>query len=371
MKKEKKVVNVNYHILKNCVVVNYSGKTFTIELNTKLGSTIIEKIKQGKLQEIADIVDYNEIIRKRSENFFEIKDNAIYSYGEKLPDYLTIKILGFIEQELPFKYLVNFWNNLKQNPSENSKNQLFLFLEANNFPFTEDGHFIAYKRVGEDFKDLHSNSMDNSVGKIVELSRDQVDPDPDRDCSYGLHIAPYNYAQTYASGKLIEVKVNPKDVVAVPTNYHNTKARVCRYEVVGVANDLENPFKDDLIDKDREAKTVDNEIKESKSNNKEAIKSKIRENIKKRNKVKAKEIDESILILGNKKYEIAPVADVSKFDLSQMFKMKKSTYPKAIKKLAVESNNNISDIYRFVYHGEFVYVVILDEITDNNAYILR
>ena len=29
------------------------------------------------------------------------------------------------------------------------------------------------------------------------------------------------------------VKINPKDVVAIPSDYNNTKGRTCRYEVVG------------------------------------------------------------------------------------------------------------------------------------------
>ena len=33
------------------------------------------------------------------------------------------------------------------------------------------------------------------------------------------------------------VKINPKDVVAIPADYNNTKGRTCRYEVVGEYTD--------------------------------------------------------------------------------------------------------------------------------------
>lgn len=33
------------------------------------------------------------------------------------------------------------------------------------------------------------------------------------------------------------VKVNPKNVVAIPSDYNNMKGRACEYEVIGVINE--------------------------------------------------------------------------------------------------------------------------------------
>ncbi len=120
---------------------------------------------------------------------------------------------------------------------------LYRFLEHNGHPLTEDGCFIAYRGVTDDFRDCRTRSIDNSVGSVVEMPREQVDDNPNNTCSYGLHVACFNYAEGFGP-KLIEVKVNPKDVVCVPEDYEGTKMRVCRYEVV---NESDNRPKNDTL----------------------------------------------------------------------------------------------------------------------------
>jgi hypothetical protein len=46
-------------------------------------------------------------------------------------------------------------------------------------------------------------------------------------------VAAFEYADKfYSNGHLMEIKVNPKNVVAVPTDYNQQKMRVCEYEVM-------------------------------------------------------------------------------------------------------------------------------------------
>jgi len=132
---------------------------------------------------------------------------------------------------------LRFWENLKQNPSYNARLMLFNFLSHNGHPLTEDGCFIAYRGVTEDFKDKHTRKFDNSVGAICEMPRELVDDNPNNTCSAGLHVACYDYAKGFGE-KLVEVKVNPKDVVCVPVDYNGTKMRTCRFEVVAVGEKL-------------------------------------------------------------------------------------------------------------------------------------
>jgi hypothetical protein len=49
-----------------------------------------------------------------------------------------------------------------------------------------------------------------------------------------LHVATFDYAQKFASGddRLVEVHVDPSDVVCVPEDYNGTKMRVCAFKVV-------------------------------------------------------------------------------------------------------------------------------------------
>ena len=72
------------------------------------------------------------------------------------------------------------------------------------------------------------------------MRRNQVDEDKDRTCSYGLHFCSIAYLPHFLDskdGKTMILKINPKDVVAIPADYNNTKGRTCRYEVVGEYTD--------------------------------------------------------------------------------------------------------------------------------------
>jgi hypothetical protein len=125
---------------------------------------------------------------------------------------------------------------------------LFKFLEHNGHPITTEGNFIAYRAVRSDFKDKHTGTIDNSIGSVVFIPRSQVDDNPNNTCSHGLHVATLSYAQgqfATAGDVVLDVEVDPSDVVAVPTDYNGTKMRVCRFKVVAQTQGLiEKPLVD-------------------------------------------------------------------------------------------------------------------------------
>ena len=92
---------------------------------------------------------------------------------------------------------------------------------------------MAYKRVRPDFKDWHSNTLDNSVGNILEMPRYLVDDNQSVGCSKGLHAGSLDYINGFHSndGVVVIVKIDPKDVVCIP-NEDVRKLRCCRYEVL-------------------------------------------------------------------------------------------------------------------------------------------
>jgi hypothetical protein len=67
------------------------------------------------------------------------------------------------------------------------------------------------------------------------MPREQVDKDRNNTCSVGLHFCSKDYLSSYggASGHTMIVKINPADVVSIPSDYDNTKGRTWKYEVVG------------------------------------------------------------------------------------------------------------------------------------------
>ena len=78
-------------------------------------------------------------------------------------------------------------------------------------------------------------TISNKVGNVVEVPRNTVDDNWRLDCSSGLHVGSIEYVRNFCANdqnRVVIVKVNPADVVAVP-EYECTKLRTCKYEVVG------------------------------------------------------------------------------------------------------------------------------------------
>lgn len=168
-----------------------------------------------------------------------IGGNQVYYKGQPINNSLTTRMLEHIEKGIDIMPMIPFLENLELNPSRRVEQNLYEFLERGRVPLSKDGHFYAYKAIRSDWKDIHSGTFDNSIGRIVEVPRNQVDEDPDRTCSHGLHVCSWDYLPSFAhaDGHVVVVKINPRDVVAIPRDYNLTKMRVCRYEVVGEVDD--------------------------------------------------------------------------------------------------------------------------------------
>jgi hypothetical protein len=242
---------MNYHILNDSMILNFDGKTMTIARTDARFDKVLDCIREDRLDDIKAIVD---VAAAFNGGGLELRDGVICVDGVALPTELSARILKFREERLPYQPLLAFWANLRKNPSFNSRQMLYKFLEHNGHPLTQDGCFIAYRGVTEDFKDVHSKTFDNSPGKVCEVPRDQVDDNPNNTCSHGLHVACFDYAKGFGP-KLVEVKVNPADVVAVPTDYNGTKMRVCKFEVL---NTIDKP-RDETLASIGETPDLDNE----------------------------------------------------------------------------------------------------------------
>jgi hypothetical protein len=162
-----------------------------------------------------------------------IKGETLYWDGEVFNGTLATRMVAMLTEGFTIEPLVKFMENLLENPSKRSVDELYGFLEKNNLPITPDGHFLAYKKVRIDYKDVYSGTMDNSPGQVVTMPRNKVDDDKDRTCSAGLHFCSEGYLRHFGGERTVIVKINPRDVVSIPSDYDNTKGRACQYEVVG------------------------------------------------------------------------------------------------------------------------------------------
>lgn len=156
---------------------------------------------------------------------------------EILHPVLAQKLIEFASDGYCYNTFKKFLDNMKKNPDPKAVDQLYFFLEANHFPITSDGCFLAYKSVKcverNKLLDHYSGKFDNSVGKTVKMDRKDCDSRRHVTCSNGLHVAAFEYAHDFRNDStLIEVKVNPQNVVSVPNDYNNQKMRVCEYFVI-------------------------------------------------------------------------------------------------------------------------------------------
>lgn len=192
----------------------------------------IECAQKAQWGDFIHLADRAEQVRAFSGGKLEVRDGAVYFQGKLLHNALTQRILRMKAEGFSIDPLIKFAENLYQNPSHASVEQLYTFLEANDQPITEDGCFMAYKRVDKNYMDVYSRTIRNSIGAVIKMDRNQVVDDPTQTCSSGLHVASLAYLRHYSGDRLLAVKVNPRDVVSVPTDYENSKMRVCQYEVV-------------------------------------------------------------------------------------------------------------------------------------------
>ena len=216
------------------VLNNKSYQVLPDHINYKM---ILEILPTATPEELLSVVDIEKAVATFSDGLVEIKNGQVTYEGEVVHGSISKRILEFMSKGLPFQPLVNFLNNLMENPSMQSQKELYDFLEHEHLPITEDGHFLAYKAVRGDYMDKYRGTFNNSVGNIVKMQRAKVDDDRSRGCSDGLHAGALNYVAGYGSvesgDRIVIVKINPRDVVSVPSDCNCEKLRTCQYEVVG------------------------------------------------------------------------------------------------------------------------------------------
>jgi hypothetical protein len=215
------------------IVLNDEPKTITSE--NPVWNDAISAIREGRFSELPDILDKSKAIARFSHGNIEVRDGLVTYAGEEIHNIVVDRILNFIKNGLPYEPLVKFLDKLMQNPSRRAVNELYKFLEHKKMPLTPDGDFLAYKSVQANFTDWYSGQHDFSIGQVREMARNQVCDNADVGCSAGFHAGSEEYAKSFnGGGNLVIVKINPADVVSVPTDCECQKLRASRLEVVAL-----------------------------------------------------------------------------------------------------------------------------------------
>ena len=218
---------------RSIVIVFDYGTPITILNVNDTYSELKTLLNQRRFSEVPACVDKATRIRQKTHGKFTVQNGAVVIDLTPLPKALSDRLINAVDNSEDTERLENFWDNLAQNPTDSAREDLYSFLVANDVPITRDGCFIVYKKVRDDFWDSYTgNTFECRPGSIIEMSRDAVDHNRENTCSAGLHVAAWEYAQKFSGTRLVECKVNPRDVVAVPPDYKQQKMRCCRAAVL-------------------------------------------------------------------------------------------------------------------------------------------
>lgn len=217
------------------VTVMMNGETHTINGDHANYSAIREALKAKDHVLVEQLINVKKTLINFVQGTVRIVGDQVFYGDMEVKGSVVNRILQMVREGFDAQPMLKFLGNLMQNPSKRAVDELYGFLEATSLPITEDGHFLAYKKVRDDYRDFYTGTMDNSIGKVLEMPRNQVDDNKDQTCSYGLHFCSLSYLPHYhgGSGRVVIVKINPADVVSIPSDYNNAKGRAARYEIVG------------------------------------------------------------------------------------------------------------------------------------------
>lgn len=197
-----------------------------------------DSVRADLLNALKLAVDVPAFLAKITEGKVQVGSDEVRYNGEKVGGVMVDRILAAFNDGLDIRPLCRFMDRLNQNPTFTAREEMYLWLESGNLPITADGCFLAFKKVNDEYRSYHA-SPDGShelhaVGCKPSMPREKVDPDRHNTCSRGYHFCSYDYLNSYVgdSGHVMVVKVAPEDVVAIPSDYHNTKGRAWTYEVV-------------------------------------------------------------------------------------------------------------------------------------------
>lgn len=231
----------------NSITVYVDFVPYSITSDRAEFGKVLAAVDSNDAKEVVNLINKAKAVSNFSKGNLEVKHGQVYYKGEALHSVIVDKVLSLIDEDRPYIYLMNFLEKLLQNPSKRAVEELYTFLQHKYLPITADGCFLGYKAVTKDYKDKYSRKFDYSIGSVASEDRNKVDDNKDKGCSHGLHVGSLEYAKSFARGndKIVIVKVNPANVVCIPSDCNFQKLRACEITIV---SDYKAPLEESVYD---------------------------------------------------------------------------------------------------------------------------
>ena len=244
------------------IVVVIGNVIHTVSKTHITYADVLSAIKAQDWDKVKEVIEPKQVVLKYGKGNVTIEGSTLLWKGNEFNGYLAVRMIDMLKEGFSIDPFANFMENLMQNPSKRAIDELYGFLEKANMTITPDGYFLAFKKVDDNYYDVHSGTVLNKPfdkmtvaelcklttpqGKknevtvncstgvtVISMDRGQVDDDKDNTCSEGLHFCSEDYLQSFGGSRIVILKINPRDVVSIPSDYSATKGRTCRYEVIG------------------------------------------------------------------------------------------------------------------------------------------
>lgn len=231
---------VTFINLASSIVVTLEGKPVSLDKASDEGRAVLEVLRrngtEAEVQEaIFSVRGKVEAAIDRSLNCnLKIQGGVLLYQDEPMESVLSDMTVNMAREGFDLQPMVLFCESLMRNPDYRVTQQLMGFLVAGKIAITARGSFMVYKYVNDDFYDAFTGkTFLNTPGSVITMPRNRVNNDPTQTCSHGLHVCSFAYLPNYARGcgRVMACEVFPEHVVSIPTDYNNTKMRVCQYRV--------------------------------------------------------------------------------------------------------------------------------------------
>lgn len=250
-----------YIMAKDAITVMVNGTATTVREGQANFVALRDAIRAREWDRVPDLATPAKAIETFATGRVTVNNGEVLLDGEVIHNAVARRILDMVSEGFDADPLMRFLERLMQNPSRTAVSELYLWLEGTELPITEDGCFMAYKKVNDSYRDFYSGQVLNKPAELftdedrvyikkprgsvttevvdgvttLSMPRNAVDDNRDRTCSQGLHFCSLSYLPAYygGSGRVLLVKIDPADVVSIPSDYDNAKGRTWRYQIVG------------------------------------------------------------------------------------------------------------------------------------------
>lgn len=260
----------------NSITTVIDNVPYTVDKSSSNYNILIDAYRMGDWEKFANSITPTKVIDVWAGDDLTIKNGEVFFHGTKVGNSIANRIQALISENIPVTVYTAFLENLYDNPSYRAVTEFYEFMENNDLPMTSDGHFLAYRKVRDDYFDCHSKTVPNMLADMLEdlyelpyqtgrdevevdiyedglttisMPRNKVNDDSNIHCSNGLHFCGKDYLNQFSGDRIMIMKINPRDVVSFPTD-DTSKGRCCRYQLVGeiTADQVSTSFDKSVVD---------------------------------------------------------------------------------------------------------------------------